>query len=937
MSVCSRIVSIVLAGVSALVGFTGCADIAVNEVTSVSSALVTLTPVARINFQPDAAPVPAGYTKDIGLGYVGGQGWIREDSLSGAHTALDISPNTRDRNRAGIDQRLDTVIHMQFPPANPNLTAIKIRAAFELAVPAGTYRVTASVGDAPPYDSTHVIRVEGITAINGFVGSASIEFSQATVDVVVNDGRLTVDGVGGTNTKLNFLDVSRVDNSDGRPSVRSVSPVNGATGVNPTGFVSADVNLPNVGGIDESTLTASNVFVARTSDGIAVPAVLNTSGGGDVIVLQPSATLAGNTSYRVTITDNLRDTTGARFVPFSSTFTTGNTPPITSHGFQFEKVALFASASGRDFTSLTVGPDGKLYAATMAGQIVRFDMNADGTLANALVINTLVTAEGGPRAIVGLTFDPAATAGNLVLWVSHAVSTLEGAPDWTSKLSKLTGTTLGTLQHVVIGLPRSVRDHLTNSIAFKPGEPGVLYISQGSTSAMGAPDNAWGLRPERLLTAAVLRLDTAKLGALPLNVKTEDGGSYNPTGSNAPLTIFATGIRNAYDLVWHSNGSLYVPTNGSAAGGNTPATPAPLPPACNSRSDGPYTGPTVPGLFSVGTESDYLFRVVAGGYYGHPNPLRCEWVMNGGNPTTGNDLAQRPEYPVGTQPDRNWRGIAFDFGEHFSPNGVVEYSSSFFGAGLRGKLVVARYSGGDDLVVLSINPTTKNVSLAETGAPGTGGFGDPLDVAENKANGNLYVSEYGARKITLLRPVSTVPAPWVGGDIGAVGPAGSTTHANGTFTIEASGADIFGTADAFRFTRQQRTGDFTLTARVASLQNTNTVAKAGVMIRETLAANAKNVFVALTPTGGAKFTRRSAVGGTTLVTTFTGWTTPNWVRVQRQGSTFRGYVSTNGTTWTQVGADATIAMNASVYLGLAVTSHNNAVRTTAAFTNVTLP
>ena len=35
------------------------------------------------------------------------------------------------------------------------------------------------------------------------------------------------------------------------------------------------------------------------------------------------------------------------------------------------------------------------------------------------------------------------------------------------------------------------------------------------------------------------------------------------------------------------------------------------------------------------TQHDFLFRVVDGGYYGHPNPQRCEWVLNGGNPTAG--------------------------------------------------------------------------------------------------------------------------------------------------------------------------------------------------------------------------------------------------------------------------------------------------------------
>jgi regulation of enolase protein 1 (concanavalin A-like superfamily) len=446
------------------------------------------------------------------------------------------------------------------------------------------------------------------------------------------------------------------------------------------------------------------------------------------------------------------------------------------------------------------------------------------------------------------------------------------------------------------------------------------------------------LRSEHLLTAAVLRLDTTKLGTLPLNVKTEEGGTYNPFVANAPLTLFATGVRNAFDLVWHSNGQLYVPTNGSAAGGNTPQTPSPLPASCANRIDGPYTGPSVPGLTSAGTESDYLYRVVAGGYYGHPNPQRCEWAMNGGNPTSGSDPSERPEYPVGTQPDRNWRGAAFDFGEHFSTNGVVEYKNNFFGAGLQGKLIITRYSGGDDLIVLTINPTTKNISLAETGAPGMGGFVDPLDVVENTANGNLYVSEYGGKKITLLRPMAaSLPAPWVGGDIGTVSPAGSASFASGTYTVKGSGADIYDVADAFQFVRQQRTGDFTITARVASLGNTNAFAKAGVMIRETLAANAKNAFMTLTPSSGAKLTTRTAVGGTTLVTTVAGFAPPNWVRLQRQGTSFRGYVSSNGTTWTQVGATATISMAASVYVGLAVTSHSNGTLTTATFTNVAVP
>ena len=55
--------------------------------------------------------------------------------------------------------------------------------------------------------------------------------------------------------------------------------------------------------------------------------------------------------------------------------------------------------------------------------------------------------------------------------------------------------------------------------------------------------------------------------------KTEDGGTYDPTAPGAPLTIYATGIRSGFDLLWHRNGNLYTGLNGAAAGGNVPQGP----------------------------------------------------------------------------------------------------------------------------------------------------------------------------------------------------------------------------------------------------------------------------------------------------------------------------------------------------------------------------
>ena len=69
----------------------------------------------------------------------------------------------------------------------------------------------------------------------------------------------------------------------------------------------------------------------------------------------------------------------------------------------------------------------------------------------------------GPRVIVGMAFDPASTAANLILWVTHNEAVLKDAPEWTGVISQLTGPDLGTIQDVVVNLPRSAKDHMTNS------------------------------------------------------------------------------------------------------------------------------------------------------------------------------------------------------------------------------------------------------------------------------------------------------------------------------------------------------------------------------------------------------------------------------------------------------------------------------------------
>jgi len=184
-------------------------------------------------------------------------------------------------------------------------------------------------------------------------------------------------------------------------------------------------------------------------------------------------------------------------------------------------------------------------------------------------------------------------------------------------------------------------------------------------------------------------------------------------------------------------------------------------------------------------------------------------------------------------------------------------------------------------------------------------------------------------------PPSGLPAGWQHGDIGATGATGNATFANGTFTVTGAGADVWGTADALHYAYVPLTGDGTIVARVASIQNVNAWTKAGVMIRNSLSPSAAQGFmlVAASATKGVPFQRRKVDGGSSVSTAGSFSTAPRWVKLVRTGNTITGYESANGTSWTLVGSD-TFTMGTTVFIGLGVSSHVAGTTATATFDNV---
>ena len=206
--------------------------------------------------------------------------------------------------------------------------------------------------------------------------------------------------------------------------------------------------------------------------------------------------------------------------------------------------------------------------------------------------------------------------------------------------------------------------------------------------------------------------------------------------------------------------------------------------------------------------------------------------------------------------------------------------------------------------------------------------------------------QYTVRAYDTSTPVALLSAPsaslsaataangFADQDIGATGAAGSAALVGTTYTVNGSGADIWSTGDAFNFDAQPVTGDFTITARIVSQTNTNAWAKAGVMVRETLAAGSTHAFMALTPSSGATFQSRPVTNGSSTSTQLAA-VAPYWVRLNRTGNLFTGFVSPDGVNWTAV-STITIAMASPAYVGLAVTSHSAGSLSTGVFDSVSL-
>jgi len=177
-------------------------------------------------------------------------------------------------------------------------------------------------------------------------------------------------------------------------------------------------------------------------------------------------------------------------------------------------------------------------------------------------------------------------------------------------------------------------------------------------------------------------------------------------------------------------------------------------------------------------------------------------------------------------------------------------------------------------------------------------------------------------------------------DIGNSTPAGTSSYANGKWTVVGAGSEIWGTNDSCHFAYKALTGDGAIIAKVESVQNTSLSAKAGVMMRTSLAQGAPRAWMAVTNRVQAEQNMQNLAvyGGNNYgnkVLPIASATASYWVKLERIGNMITGYISPDGTNWaaTDVGRiDGPLPDT--IYAGLVVASVANGTLNTSTFSNV---
>ncbi len=153
---------------------------------------------------------------------------------------------------------------------------------------------------------------------------------------------------------------------------------------------------------------------------------------------------------------------------------------------------------------------------------------------------------------------------------------------------------------------------------------------------------------------------------------------------------------------------------------------------------------------------------------------------------------------------------------------------------------------------------------------------------------------------------------------------------NSAMSISAAGMDVWTNVDEYAsYYLNDISGDFEATVEITYQENTNNWAKAGIMVRDRIDKSGQNhngigyCILAVTPENGVAFQYDSDDNGMLDSNVNIGRTTvlPYWLKMRKEGNTYTGYYSTDGSTWTEVSSQTFGSTKTIQDVGIFVSSH----------------
>ena len=397
-------------------------------------------------------------------------------------------------------------------------------------------------------------------------------------------------------------------------------------------------------------------------------------------------------------------------------------------------------------TTVAWGPDGRIYVGSTTGDIHALTVDDNYNVVSQQTIGTLRNFSN--QNILGVAFNPTEVAEYPTIYVSHsqlyansgsAFPSTQQSP-YSGQVSTLEGPHYNQLKPLITGLPVSNHDHGVNGLQFD--NQGDLYIAVGGTTNAGVKHTKLGGLDESPFSAAILKAEITKPDfngeiqyELPDNLTGEleipGNLAFDPATSQywggvarvvdgVDVSVYASGLRNPYDLVWTTSGKLYSTDN-----------------AANTGFGEVSTGANTQEPFSTPRAWDELNLIEEGNYYGHPNRNRGQ-----------TDTRQNIYYDAH---DESIEGIYTEELAQIAPatGGITEYIADTFDGQLRWDLLVQRWN--DDAVTIPVESLQSPAAEATVNElPVSSGL--DLTVAPG---GTIVGVDYSENAVTVAIPDTT--------------------------------------------------------------------------------------------------------------------------------------------------------------------------------------